>query len=153
MLTKYIETNQLQKNATCCFKKMLEATPNKIAAVQPFTTISQNIQEGRTRHGGHCRRSKGEVIIFYGLLHTDSPVLADQQKYQLWANTGYCLEDLPGALDGKDGWRERERERERERDTHTHTHTQCGPYFQRDVMMMMIYFIYIYIVVVPMGEK
>ena len=47
----------------------------------------------------------------------DVPVFADQQELTnnsfVW-DTGYSLEDLPVAMDSKDGWRERERERERE---------------------------------------
>ena len=36
--------------------------------------------------------------------------------HHLSADTGCSLEDLPGAMDGRDGWRTRERERERERE-------------------------------------
>ena len=48
----------------------------------------------------------------------DMPVLADQQDpylHQPYADTGCSLDNLAGATDDRDGWRERERERERER--------------------------------------
>ena len=40
----------------------------------------------------------------------DTQVLANQQghAHQLGADTGCILEDLPGAIDDRDGWRERE---------------------------------------------
>ena len=45
------------------------------------------------------------------LLSTVDPFTpARTYKQQLCADTGYILEDLPGAMDDRDGWRERVRE-------------------------------------------
>ena len=60
------------------------------------------------------------------------PFHMDEQRHddlleplpQLGADTGYSLPDLPGAMDDRDGWRERESQRD-----------TC---WQRDVMMMMM---------------
>ena len=48
---------ELHKNVMCCFGHILEAAPHKIAAVQ----------------------AKDKVTFFYGPLHIDVPVLANQQ--------------------------------------------------------------------------
>ena len=49
---------QLHKDVGCCFKQILEATPYKSTAVQPFTSHLTN----HSRHAGHCWRSKDEFI-------------------------------------------------------------------------------------------
>ena len=36
-----------------------------------------------------------------GLWLIDTPVLADQQRHQLYLDTGCSLEDLPGAMDDR----------------------------------------------------
>ena len=67
----------------------------------------------RTRHAGHCWRSKdnSKSTFSYGPLHTDVQVLADQQELeQLCADAGYSQEDLLNAMDVRDEWRERLRE-------------------------------------------
>ena len=49
-------------------------------------------------------------MFSYGLLHMDTPVLADQQKtyiYQLCADLGYHLENLPRAMAERNEWQER----------------------------------------------
>ena len=46
-----------------CFQQFLGATPQKTAVVRPFTYISQTIKIRRTRHAGHCWRSKNKLII------------------------------------------------------------------------------------------
>ena len=53
-------------------------------------------------------RMNSFVTFFYGLLHIDVPVLADQQEriYISSVRTQSNLEDLPGAMDDWDGSRE-----------------------------------------------
>ena len=50
-------------------------------------------------------------MFTYGFLEMDTSVLADQQDltytYQLCAGIGCSLEDLPGAMDDRDGLRVR----------------------------------------------
>ena len=49
-------------------------------------------------------------MFSYGLLHMDTPVLANQQIYihQLCVDTECNLEDLQGTINDRDGWLERE---------------------------------------------
>ena len=77
--------------------------------------ITKTIQVRLTRHAGHCRRSKSEHIsdiLLWTPSHertkTGRPARTNIQ--QLYADTRYSLEDLPGAMDDKDGWREKVRE-------------------------------------------
>ena len=48
------------------------------------------------------------MIFFDGLLDTDVPVLANQPELiyltSVYEDTGWTLEDLPGAMDERDGW-------------------------------------------------
>ena len=78
-------------------------------------SITNTIQVRRTRHARHCRRSKNELISdvvletpSYGRATVGRPARAYIQ--QLGADTGCSLEDLPGAMNDRDGWRERVRE-------------------------------------------
>ena len=54
--------------------------------------------------------------------------------HQLSADPGCTLEDRPGAMDDRDGWRVRARERERERDRQTdrQTERECVCVFFRE---------------------
>ena len=76
----------------------------------PFT---KTIQIRRTRHVGHCLRSKDELISNV-LLWTPSQAKAGwpARTYiqQLCADTECSLEDLPGAMNDRDRWWERVRE-------------------------------------------
>ena len=53
---------QLHKNATCNLEQVLVATPHKTPTVQPPAPITKTIQVRRTRHAGHCWRSRDELI-------------------------------------------------------------------------------------------
>ena len=55
-------------------------------------------------------------MFFYARQLMNMPVLADQPEIQSCGDTGYSLEDLPGAINARDGWRESEIERERDRE-------------------------------------
>ena len=77
--------------------------------------ISKTIQVRRTRHPGHCWRSK-DVFITNVLLwipsHERTSVGRSTRIYlqQFYANTGCSLENLPGAMDDRDELWERVRE-------------------------------------------
>ena len=112
-----MDTNKIQGkkvrlklyNATCYFEQILEAKPYKTAVVQPLTSHLKNHPKTWTRYAGHCWRSKGELLsdFFYGPLHMNVPVLADQQELiYISADTWYSLEDLLGVMDYRDEWRE-----------------------------------------------
>ena len=77
--------------------------------------ITKTIQVRRTRHAGHCWRSKDELIsnillwtLSYGRAKAGRP--ARTYIKQFCADTWCSLEDLPGAMDDRDGKRERVRE-------------------------------------------
>ena len=86
----------------------MEAAPHKAAAVRPRTTYHKNYQR-RTRDAGHCWRRRDELISdlllwtpSYGRSKAGRPARTYTQ--QLCAGTGRSLEDLPGAMDDRDGW-------------------------------------------------
>ena len=64
--------------------------------------ITKTIQVRRIRHVGHCWRSKDS----HWPLHMDEQ-RQDDQLEQLCADTGCSLEDLPEAMNDREGWRER----------------------------------------------
>ena len=53
---------QLHKNAACNLKQVLAATPHKTPTVRSPPPYHENIQVRRTRHAGHCWRSRDELI-------------------------------------------------------------------------------------------
>ena len=72
----------------------------------------KTIQARRTRHAGHCWRSKDELIsdVFlwtpaYGQSKAGRPARTYIQ--QLCDDTGYNPEDLPKAMNDRKTWRER----------------------------------------------
>ena len=50
------------------------------------------------------------MTIFYGLIQIDTSVLVNQKGHKVCVNTGYSLEDLPGAMVYRNGRRERLKE-------------------------------------------
>ena len=93
---------------------MLRAILNKSRRQHPikeqlyghFTPITKTIKVRRTRHVGHCWRSRDELISDILLLipsHGRAKAWRPARTYiqQLCASTGYSLED------DRDGWRER----------------------------------------------
>ena len=91
-----------------------------------LTLIAKTIQVIRTRHVGHCWRSRDELISDI-LLWTPShrrikaglPARTDIQ--QLCTDTGCSFEDLPGAMDDREEAGE----------------GQWDPYWRCDMMMMV----------------
>ena len=88
--------------------------------------ITKTIQVRRTRHAWHCWRRKDELISdillwtpSHGRAKVGRPAWNDIQ--QLYADTGFSLEDQPRAMDDRDGRRKRFRE-----------------IWQRDMMIMMV---------------
>ena len=77
--------------------------------------ITKTIQVWRTRHVGHCWRSKDELIsdiLRWTPSHGWAKVERPAKTYiqQLCADTGCSLEDLLRVMDDWDRWRERFRE-------------------------------------------
>ena len=77
--------------------------------------ITKAIQVRRTRHAGHCWRSRDELIKDV-LLWTPTRGRAKAGRpartyiQQLCEDTGCCPEDLPGAMNDREEWRERVRD-------------------------------------------
>ena len=74
--------------------------------------ITKTIQARRTRHAGHCWRSKDELVgdvqlltHAYGQLKAGRPARTYIQ--QLCDDTGCNPEDLPEAMNDRETWRER----------------------------------------------
>ena len=74
--------------------------------------IMKTIQVRRTRHAGHCWRSKDELISYvllwtpaYGQAKAGRP--ARTYIKQLCEDTGCSPEDLPEAMNDREKWRER----------------------------------------------
>ena len=77
--------------------------------------ITKIIQVRRTRHAGHCWRSKDELISdvllwtpAYGQAKAGRPARTYIQ--QLYEDTGCSPEDLPKAMNDREKWRERFRD-------------------------------------------
>ena len=77
--------------------------------------IMKTIQARRTRHAGHCWRSRDELIrdvLLWTPTHGRAKAGRPAQTYiqQLCEDTGCCPEDLPMAMNDREEWRERVRD-------------------------------------------
>ena len=92
---------QLHKNAASNIEQVMEATLHKAATVRPPTThYKKTIQIRRTRHAGHCWRSRDELISdvllwtsSYGLAKAGRPARTYIQ--QLCGDMGFSPEEMP----------------------------------------------------------
>ena len=90
-----------------------QPTRHQLYGHQPL--ITKTIQVRRTRHAGHCWRSRDELISdvllwtpTYGRTKTGRPARTYIQ--QLCEDTGCNPEDLPEAMNDREKWRERIRD-------------------------------------------
>ena len=77
--------------------------------------ITKTIQVRRTRHAGHCWRSRDELIrdvLWWTPTHDRAKAGRPARTYiqQLCEDTGCCPEDLPRAMNDREEWRERVRD-------------------------------------------
>ena len=105
---------QLHKNAAILNNSWWQH-PTKHQLYGHLTPIMKNIQVRRTRHAGHCWRSRDELISDVLLrTRTYSRAKAGQpaQTYiqQLCEDTGCSPEDLPEAMNNREKCRERVRD-------------------------------------------
>ena len=103
---------QLHKNAASNIEQVLAATPHKTPTYGYLPPITKTIQVRRTRHAGHCWRSRDELISDVLLWtpahgHAKAGRLARIYIQQLCEDTGCCPEDLPEAMNDREKWRER----------------------------------------------
>ena len=115
-------TKRLKKKLDGNYTRMLRAILNKSWRQHPtrhqlychLPPITKTIQVRRTRHAGHCWRSKDELISdvllwtpAYGQAKAGRPARTYIQ--QLCEDTGCSPEDLPEAMNDREKWRERVR--------------------------------------------
>ena len=98
----------MHKNAPSYIEQILEATPH-------LPLISETIQLKQTRYARHCCRSKDELVsdvLLWTPSHGHAYVRQPARTYlqYLCIDTVCSLDDLPGAVDDRDRWRERVRE-------------------------------------------
>ena len=106
---------QLHKNAACNPEQVLAATPYKTPTYGHLPPITKTIQVRRTRHAGHCWRSRDQLIrdvLLWIPTHGRAKAGRPARTYiqQLCEDTGCCPEDLPRAMNDREEWRERVRD-------------------------------------------
>ena len=117
--TTWTLTKRLEKKLDGNYTRMLRAILNKSWRQHPtrhqlyghLPPITKTIQVRRTRHVGHCWRSKGELISdvllwtpTYGQVKARRPARTYIQ--QLCEDTGCNPDDLPEAMNNRENWRE-----------------------------------------------
>ena len=106
-----------------CIFHLLSAILNKSWQQHPtrhqlyghLPPITKTIQVRRTRHAGHCWRSRDELIrdvLLWIPTHGRAKAGRPARTYiqQLCEDTGCCPEDLPRAMNDREEWRERVRD-------------------------------------------
>ena len=115
MLTKRLE-KKLDGNYTRMLRAILNKSwqqhPTRRQLYGPLPPVTKTIQARRTRHAGHCWRSKDEIVsdVFprtpaYG--QSKAGRQARTYIQQLCDDTGCNPEDLPEAMNDRETWRER----------------------------------------------
>ena len=118
--TTWTLTKRTKKKLDGNYTRMMRAILNKSSRQRSskqqlyghLPPITKTILVKRTRFAGHCGKSWDELIsdMLGGPLHTDVQRQDDQLRtyiQQLCTDTGCSLEDLTGAMDDRDKWRER----------------------------------------------
>ena len=118
--TTWTLTKRLEKKLDGNYTRMLWAILNRSWQQHPIRRqlyshlppITKTIQARRTRHAGHCWRSKDEIVSdvllwtpAYGQSKAGQPAQTFIQ--QLCDDTGCNPEDLPKAMNDRETWRER----------------------------------------------
>ena len=121
--TTWTLTKRLEKKLDGNYTRMLRAILNRSWQQHPtrrqlyghLPPITKTIQARRTRHAGHCWRSKDEIVSdvllwtpAYGQSKAGRPARTFIQ--QLCDDTGCNPEDLPKAMNDRETWRERVRD-------------------------------------------
>ena len=121
--TTWTLTKRLEKKLDGDYTRMLRAILNKSWRQHPtrhqlyghLPPITKTIQVRRTRHAGHCWRSRDEPIrdvLLWNPTHGRAKAGRPARTYiqQLSEDTGCCREDLPRAINDREEWRERVRD-------------------------------------------
>ena len=121
--TTWTLTKRLEKKLDGNYTRMLRAILNKSWQQHPtrhqlyghLPPITKTMQVRRTRHAGHCWRSRDELIrdvLLWIPTHGRAKAGRPARTYiqQLCEDTGCCPEDLPRAMNDREEWRERVRD-------------------------------------------
>ena len=121
--TTWTLSKRMEKKLGGNYTRMLRAILNKSWRKLPtkqqlydhLSPITKTIKARRTRHAGHCWRSRDALIsddILWTSSHGRAKAGRSARSYlqQLCADTGCSPEDLPEAMDDREGWRERVRD-------------------------------------------
>ena len=121
--TSWTLTKQLEKKLDSNYTRMLRAILNRSWRQHPtkqqlhghLPPITKTIQIRRTRHAGHCWRSRDELIsdvLLWTPSHGRPKAGRPARTYiqQLCEDTGYSPEDLPEAMNDWERWRESARD-------------------------------------------
>ena len=121
--TTWTLTKRLEKKLDGNYTRMLRAILNKSWRQHPTRhqlyghqpPITKTIQVRRTRHAGHCWRSRDEHtrdVLLWTPTHGRAKAGQPARTYiqQLCEDTGCCPEDLPRAMNDREEWRERVRD-------------------------------------------
>ena len=121
--TTWTLTKRMEKNLDSNYTKMLRAILNKSWRQHPskqrlyghLPPITKTVKIRRTRDARHCWRSKDELIsdvLLWTPSHGRAKAGRPARTYiqQLCADTGCSPENLPEAMDDREGWWERARD-------------------------------------------
>ena len=121
--TTWTLTKRLEKKLDGNYTRMLRAILNESWQQHPtrhqlsghLPPITKTIQARRTRHAGHCWRSKDKIVsdvLLWTPAYGQSKAgrLARTFIQQLCDDTGCNLENLPEAMNDRETWRERVRD-------------------------------------------
>ena len=151
-LTKRLE-KKLDGNYTRILRAILNSSwqqhPTRHQLYGHLPPITKTIQVRRTRHAGHCWRSRDELIsdvLLWTPTHGRARRPAWTYIQQLCEDTGCCPEDLPEAMNDREKWPERVRDI---RATST-TWWWWWWYMYHKIIYIYIYYIYIYIYILQL---
>ena len=118
--TTWTLTKRMEKKHDDNYTRMLQAVlnmswrqrPTKQQLYDHLLTITKTIKIKWTRHAGHCWRSSNEFIsnvLLWTPSHGQAKAGWPDRTYihQLCADMRCSPEDLPEAMDNREGWRER----------------------------------------------
>ena len=115
--TTWTLTKRLEKKVDGNYTRMLRAILNKSwrqhhtrhQLYGHLPPITKTIQVRRTRHAGHCWRSRDElisIVLSWTPTHGRAKAGRPARTYiqQLCEDTGCCPEDLPEAMNNREKW-------------------------------------------------
>ena len=116
--TTWTLTKRLEKKLDGNYTRMLRAILNKYWRRQLYghlPPITKTIQVRRTRHAGHCWRSRDELIsdvLLWTPIYSRAKSGRPARTYiqQVCEDTGCRPEDLPEPINDRDKWRKRVRD-------------------------------------------